>query len=76
MFPTWADWDITYTRKGLLKKATSRALKTFALAALMFGIVQQRRNGLRAGISAHLKSLIRGLLFRGAGLLQVAGSKV
>ncbi len=76
MFPTWSDWDITYTRKGLTKRTATRALKPLALALLILGVVQQRHNGPVTGVIAQLKALVRALLFKGAGLLQVAGSRV
>lgn len=46
MFPKWADWDIQYTSKGLLKHRLGQALKYVAFAAAIVGVYRARRQGL------------------------------
>lgn len=72
MFPTWSDWDIKYTRKGLFKKSAFMLLKAFAFLALLFGIIQRKQSNL--GLKT--KAFVRTLIFSSAGLLQLAGSKI
>ncbi|KAJ5047307.1 uncharacterized protein L3040_003136 [Drepanopeziza brunnea f. sp. 'multigermtubi'] len=74
MFPTWSDWDIKYTRKAIFKKYAKRVLKAFIFLALLSGFSQQKQNGL--GLKTYLRGVARSLIFGGAGLLQVAGSKL
>lgn len=76
MFPTWNDWDIKYTRKGLLKKSAITLLKTVAFVALILGIVKQRQHGLLPRARAYLRGVVKTVLFDGAGLLQVVGNKL
>ncbi len=67
MFPKWSDWQIQYTRKGLLKERIRQGLSLAIFAAMIVGLYQARR--LPGGISAlpsmlrqHFKGLILGLL--------------
>lgn len=43
MFPKWSDWDLQYTRKGLVKKRIRQALQVLALIAVILGIYQVGR---------------------------------
>jgi len=45
MFPKWKDWNVTYTRKGLLKYRLRQALKYIAFAAAIVGMVRMRQSG-------------------------------
>jgi hypothetical protein len=76
MFPTWSDWEITYTSKGLAKKRAKAALRYLAYAAAIAGIIQLRkdRNGQR--LKDLLKGYVRQALLTGAVVLQTIGSKV
>lgn len=76
MFPTWTDWDIQYTRKGLLKKSAFTLLKTLALIAFILGVVKQKQNGLLPKTRAYVRRVGRTVLFSGAGLLQAAAKKL
>lgn len=67
MFPKWSDWQVQYTRKGLLKERIRQGLNLVILAAMIVGLYQARRSP--GGISAlpsmlrqHFKGLIRGFL--------------
>ena len=76
MFPTWSDWDIKYTRKGLLKKSALTLLKSLALVAFIIGIIKERQHGLVPRSKAYLRGVARTLLVSGASILQVAANKV
>jgi hypothetical protein len=77
MFPTWSDWNISYTRKGLRKKRTKTFLRYLVYFAAIAGAVNlQRRGQTAAGVKALLRSYARKLLFIGAGTLQKAAEKV
>ena len=59
MFPKWSDWNIQYTRKGLIKHRVSQAGKVVFLLGAIVGAYYIRkdvRGGLRAivGLSQHL----------------------
>lgn len=45
MFPKWTDWNVTYTRKGLLKQRLWQALKYIAFAAAIVGMYRTRQAG-------------------------------
>jgi hypothetical protein len=76
MFPTWSDWDITYTRKGQAKKSAMKVLNTLALVAVIVGGVKLRRMLQGRNLMALLKTYIRVTFMAGAGLLQTAASRV
>jgi len=44
MFPKWSDWNIEYTRKGLIKHRISQILKVIALAASIVGAYYIRKD--------------------------------
>lgn len=44
MFPKWSDWNIEYTRKGLIKHRLSQAMKVLALAASIIGAYYIRKD--------------------------------
>jgi hypothetical protein len=77
MFPTWSDWDITYTPKGLAKRRVKKTLQTLAVVGAIIGITSLRKRGLgRDGVKALLQGYVRSALFTGAGILQTMGQKV
>ncbi|KAI4191343.1 MAG: hypothetical protein L6R41_000130 [Letrouitia leprolyta] len=43
MFPKWSDWDLQYTRKGLVKKRARQILNMLLLASVMIGAFFLRR---------------------------------
>ncbi|KAL8970514.1 MAG: hypothetical protein Q9183_001485 [Haloplaca sp. 2 TL-2023] len=45
MFPKWSDWDMEYTRKGLLKKRFRRAASIFLLAWVIIAAYTLRDRG-------------------------------
>ncbi|CZR60949.1 related to ACB 4-hydroxyacetophenone monooxygenase [Phialocephala subalpina] len=76
MFPTWKDWDITYTRKGRAKRAGMRAAIILGLLAAITTIIRLRRTAQGRGVKATVADFIRAILLQGAAVLQIAGSKV
>ena len=77
MFPTWSDWDIAYTAKGLAQRRLKKFLRVLAVVGTIAGVVRLRRSGLgKEDLKAILKSYVRTALFTAAGVLQIAGNKV
>jgi hypothetical protein len=77
MFPTWSDWDIRYTRRGLWKNRALRALRYLVLTAAITGLYRARYKGINvAKLLAIYKGYARIALLTGAGLLQKASAKV
>ena len=76
MFPTWSDWDITYTRKGQAKKSVMKILNILALVAVIVGGVRLKRMLQGRSLIALLKAYTRMVFMMGAGLLQTAASRV
>lgn len=76
MFPTWSDWDITYTRKGQVKRSLKKALNIVALAAMIVGGVRLRRNLQGKSLIALLKAYSRIAFLTGAGMLQTVASRI
>lgn len=77
MFPTWSDWDITYTPKGLAKRKFTKVLQVFAVVGTLLGAIRLRQSGLsKDALKATLKGFFRTSLLSMANILQNAGSKV
>ena len=76
MFPTWSDWNISYTRKGQIKRSVKKVLNVVALTAMIVGGVRLRRSLQGRSFMALLKVYIRMVFMAGAGLLQTAASKI
>ncbi|KAI4237348.1 MAG: hypothetical protein LQ349_001905 [Xanthoria aureola] len=55
MFPKWSDWDLQYTRKGLLKKRAQQAAGVILLLAVVVGSYALRRRG--SGVFSGLQTL-------------------
>ncbi|KAF4632931.1 hypothetical protein G7Y89_g5190 [Cudoniella acicularis] len=72
-FPTWSDWDIKYTRKGLMKRRTVALLKIFSVFAAVTGFLRLARCGI--DVTALVKHQARLAFLTGAGLLQKVASK-
>jgi len=45
MFPKWSDWNINYTRKGLIKLRAMQALKVLLTAAAIIGAYRAKQSG-------------------------------
>ena len=45
MFPKWSDWDIEYSRKGLIKRRIRQSLTFIAFAAGIVGLCRIRWSG-------------------------------
>jgi hypothetical protein len=76
MFPTWSDWDISYTRKGRIRKSARTLLRTVALVGLIVGSVRLGQNLQGRSMMTFLKANIRMAFLAGAGFLQTAASRV
>jgi len=66
MFPTWKDWDITYTRRGLALKRVKTLTKSLAAIAALLWVYRLKRNG--ESVRLVLSGMVRGVL-QGAGRL-------
>jgi hypothetical protein len=76
MFPTYSDWDIVYTTKGLAKKRAKTTLRYIAYLAAIIGIIRLRRSSSGRSMKDIIKGYVRQALLTGALVLQVAASKV
>jgi hypothetical protein len=76
MFPTWNDWDISYTRKGQVKKFAMTLLRIVALVATIISSMKLRRSLRGQSIVSLLKANFRTAFLTGAGVLQNAASRV
>jgi hypothetical protein len=76
MFPTWSDWDITYTRKGQVKRSVKKVLNVITLAAMIVGGVRLRRKLQGKSLIALFKAYTRVAFLTGAGLLQTVASRI
>jgi len=61
----WSDWDITYTRKGLIKARFQTAVKYLTFAAAIAGTYWARQN--RLGLK-DLRGALRRVLEMGVSL--------
>jgi hypothetical protein len=74
MFPTWKDWDIIYTRRGLATRRLKILLKSFAVLAVFIWVYNLRKSGRTAKIV--LQDIARDLLQGSGHALQRLGGKV
>ncbi|KAL1637979.1 hypothetical protein SLS58_009096 [Diplodia intermedia] len=71
MFPVWSDWNITYTRKGLVKLYLQRGLRVLTALVLLTGAWKARQRGLKvADLRVAAKIGVGILLDRGIDLLR------
>ena len=66
MFPKWSDWDMQYTRQGLLKKQVRRACGVILLLGIIVGsfALRQRGSGVFSGVQS-LNHLLRSYVKQG-----------
>ena len=77
MFPTWSDWDILYTRKGLIKKRVKSLLRVLVYFSAIAGFVSLRRHGKGpADVKAMLRKFLRYAILKASGVLQRTGEKI
>ncbi|KAL8944479.1 MAG: hypothetical protein Q9211_000576 [Gyalolechia sp. 1 TL-2023] len=67
MFPNWSDWDLQYTRKGLIKKQVRRALNILLLALVIISAYSLRQQGIGAytslqGLECFVRRCLRNCL--------------
>jgi len=74
MFPTWKDWDITYTPKGLAIRRVKKLFKSLAVMALFIWLYNIRKN--RQTARMMLKDIARDLLQGSGQFLQSLAGKV
>lgn len=75
MFPTWSDWNITYTAKGLAKKRVKSLLRYTIILCLAAGFPLLKRKGLTE-MKLLLKQYPKLALMAVAAGLQNAASKI
>ncbi|KAH8665838.1 hypothetical protein BGZ60DRAFT_378619 [Tricladium varicosporioides] len=73
-FPTWSDWDIQYTSKGLFKKRAANLVRGIALFATIVSFMKLRKGGLSA--TNLLKQYARMAALAGATTLQAIAGKI
>lgn len=77
MFPTWSDWQLTYTPKGLAKRRTKKILTYLGMIGLISALVHFRRIPKDLDrVKAFLKSFVRMALLKGVGLLTTVEKKI
>jgi hypothetical protein len=76
MFPTWSDWNIIFTPKGLAKNRVNTILKSIAYVGALVAIIKLRRQSQVNSLKEILLGYIRQALASGALLLNVASSKL
>ncbi len=67
MFPTWSDWNIEYTPKGLRKLRARQAARALGIGVLVAGTFWMRQSGL--GL-ADMPSLLRHGVRSSLGVLE------
>lgn len=67
MFPTYSDWDIKHTRKGLLKLGARRILNLLLIFGAISGIMSLRRGELK--VVDTMRNIVRQALAKGANVL-------
>lgn len=73
MFPKWSDWNITYTKRGLLKLYLQHGLRVLAAFVLLIGGWRARQRGLKVtDLRAALKHVVEAVIDNGIGLLSNA----
>ncbi len=77
MFPKWKDWNLQYTRKGLLKKRAGRALRICALVAVIVGAYNLRKDGGSLGnLPGLLRQIVRSSLLTVLDLNQAVNQRI
>ena len=51
MFPKWDDWDVQYTRKGLVRQKVKQSLKVLAFTVSVVGLYSIRKFSASSGAS-------------------------
>ncbi len=81
MFPKWSDWDLQYTRKGLLKKRARQASGVLLLLIIIVGgyALRQQGSGIFSGLYSlnHLlRRAVKQALFSASGIVNRAISRL
>jgi len=77
MFPTWSDWDITYSARGIAKRRRQATLKFLAYAALTMGLVGLVRRGKSVqDVLRWVRGYAREALLKASGVLQTVSGRV
>lgn len=69
MFPTWSDWNIKYTRKGIIKRGVVQVVRVVALLAAITGAYQYRAGRLRGASLASVGNVLRDIVGQLRGLV-------
>lgn len=75
MFPTWSDWNITYTRKGLVKRGAKRLMRILLFMAVVSAFRLWRRHGLESAKGA-MRNIVKVALLNGADVLHRSSKQV
>lgn len=75
-YPTWRHWNITYTRKGLLKKWATRTFVLLACTVAFAEVYRKRKIGGGLGASEVLRKWFKKGLLATASILTKIGTSV
>lgn len=73
MFPTWSDWNMVYTSKGLVKNTSKKALKALTITFMFWSIIEMRSV---RGPFLILRRPIRWALLNSSKVLLCASQKI
>lgn len=74
MFPTWSDWNISYTRQGTLKRRRKAFFRSMLLLALFSGALRLGLNGQNwTSVKPLLMSCVKKALLISASTMQKIG---
>lgn len=71
MFPTWSDWDIKYTTKGLIKQRAKKLFRILAFTGAVTALIRMHKNPpTAASIKGLLRNYVKFSLASGVSLFQ------
>ena len=77
MFPTWSDWNLKYTKKGLVKRRAKMTISYLAIFSAVYALIYLRRNGKALNdFKVILKEYVRLALLSGVNLLQMIEKRI
>jgi hypothetical protein len=76
MFPTWKDWNLSYTRKGTLKKWTKSTMMVLAFGLAFLDQFQKRSKGVGLGANELVTEWFKKVLLGVASLSVKAQQKI
>lgn len=77
MFPTWNDWQISYTHQGKLRRRRKAFFRSLIFLSLFSGALKLSWNGHNwTSLKAPLKAYIKKVLLIAAAALQTVGGAI